>query len=71
MRKGLRENGIALANTPGDNGHVADVPPPPEQVPAALGSILAALQTIDVYKRQQYSHGQREIQSSRICLSGG
>ena len=48
MRKSPREDGIALANPSSDNGRVADVPreTPFGQVPAALGSILAALQTM-------------------------
>ncbi|MGA2847548.1 MAG: HAMP domain-containing protein [Terracidiphilus sp.] len=48
MRKGRREDAIALANPSSDNGHVPDVPSETssEQVPAALGSILAALQTM-------------------------
>jgi HAMP domain-containing protein/CheY-like chemotaxis protein len=48
MRKGPREDDIALVNPSSDNGHVAAVPDETlsEQVPAALGSILAALQTM-------------------------
>jgi HAMP domain-containing protein/CheY-like chemotaxis protein/signal transduction histidine kinase len=48
MKKGPREGGIAIANPSGGNGLVAAPPNEtlPEQVPAALGTILAALQTM-------------------------
>src|SRR5580658_3327130 len=48
MKKGLRDGAVALANPSGDNGHVAPASTQlsSEQVPAALGSILAALQTM-------------------------
>ncbi|MGA3049865.1 MAG: HAMP domain-containing protein [Terracidiphilus sp.] len=48
MRKGSREDRIALANPSSDNGNVTPVLDETlsEQLPAALGSILAALQTM-------------------------
>jgi len=48
MKKGPREDGLALANPSGDNGSVAIAPNEThsEHVGAALGSILAALQTM-------------------------
>src|SRR5271170_2725091 len=48
MKKGPREGGTALANPSGDNGHTAAVSDEtlPVPVPAALGTILAALQTM-------------------------
>ncbi len=48
MKKGQREDGLALEIPSGDNGGVATVPngTHSEQIGAALGSILAALQTM-------------------------
>src|SRR6202167_5820808 len=48
MKKSTRAGGNALANPSGNNGHVAVAPheTPSEPVPAALASILAALQTM-------------------------
>jgi len=48
MKEGALERGIALTNAFDDNSRVVTVPAetPTDQVPTALGFILAALQTM-------------------------